>query len=111
LVERWRRPAIPISLEQTDQVVTLPDGRSFAVNAPALKPEDIERARAGYLCLKCLEPFERPWPERCHVCGAPIRTEQAAYLAREYGEIQLGSSTSLEDELAALREKEEHNGS
>lgn len=111
MAERWRAPAIPIALEPVDQGIDLPDGRSFGVAAPVLKPEDIDRARAGYLCLKCLEPFEQPWPERCHVCGAPIRREQAAYLAREYGEAQLGPSTSLEDELAALREKEDLNGS
>ena len=108
--ERWRQPAIPLGIETTDQMVTLSDGRTLALSAPALRPEDIERARAGYLCLKCLEPFEHAWPERCHVCGAPIRREQAAYLAREYGEIRLGPSTSIEDELAALREKEIPHG-
>jgi hypothetical protein len=110
--ERWREPAIPIALEPVDQGIYLPDGRSLSVAAPVLKPADIERARLGYLCLKCLEPFEHAWPERCHVCGAPIRKEQAAYFAREFGgEVQLGPSTSIEDELAALREKEEPNGS
>lgn len=113
--ERWRQPAIPIALEPVDQEVVLPDGRSLAVAAPALKPEDIERARLGYLCLKCLEPFERPWPELCHVCGAPIRREQAAYFAREFGgEIHFGPSTSLEEERAGLderRQKEERHGS
>lgn len=109
--ERWRQPAIPVAIEPTDQIVTLGDGRTLALSAPALRPEDIERARAGYLCLKCLEPFERAWPEKCNACGAPIRREQAAYLAREYGEIQLGPSTSLSDELAALKEKEVHDGS
>jgi hypothetical protein len=109
--ERWRQPAIPLALEPVDQGITLPDGREYAIAAPVLKESDIERARAGYLCLKCLEPFERAWPERCHVCGAPIRREQAAYLAREFGETKLGPATSIEDELAALREKETTDGS
>jgi hypothetical protein len=72
-----------------------------------LKPDDVERARLGYLCLKCLEPFEQAWPERCPVCGAPIRREQAAYFAREFGGVlQLGPSTTLEEELARLKEGE-----
>jgi hypothetical protein len=108
--ERWRKPVIPIDIEPVDQGIVLPDGRSLAVAAPILRPEDIERAREGFICLKCLEPFERPWPERCHVCGAPIRREQAAYLAREFAEEKLGPRTSIEDELAALREKETTNG-
>lgn len=113
--ERWRQPAIPLALEPVDQGITLPDGRELAVAAPVLSPADIERARAGYLCLKCLEPFERPWPVRCNVCGAPIRAEQAAYFAREFGgDVQLGPKTSLDDELSGLderRQEEERNGS
>lgn len=112
MAERWRKPVIPLSLEPVDQVITLPDGREFVMYAPALSAEDIERARQGYVCLKCLEVFERPWPEKCHVCGAPIRAEQVAYLAREFGgEVRLGPSTTLEEELAQLpeREKEERD--
>jgi hypothetical protein len=113
LAERWSKPAVPIAIEPTDQVTTLPDGRNFAMHAPVLSAEDIERARLGYLCLKCLEPLERAWPERCPLCGAPIRREQAAYFAREFGEVKLGPSTTLEEELAGLserREEEERNG-
>jgi len=52
-------------------------------------PETVERMRLGYMCCKCLEPFETPWPERCPVCGAPIRSEQAEYFAREFaGELK-----------------------
>jgi hypothetical protein len=103
--ERWRKPVVPIGLETTDQAIEFPDGRKFGIAAPVLSPEDIERARHGYICLKCLEPLETPWPERCPVCGAPIRTEQAAYLAREFGEVRVGPTTTLEDELAGLEER------
>lgn len=116
MAERWAKPVIPLALEPTDQVVTLPDGREMALVAPVLSAEDAERARQGYICLKCFEPFERPWPEKCHVCGAPIRREQAAYFAREFGGVvDLGPRTSLEEERAGLEERrrkeEESNGS
>jgi hypothetical protein len=104
---------VPISLEPVDQGLFLPDGRRLGIVAPVLSPADIERARAGYLCLKCLEPFEHAWPERCAVCGAPIRKEQAAYLAREFEQADL-ARPSVDDELAELHErraKEERNGS
>lgn len=86
------------------------------MHAPVLSPEDIERARAGYVCLKCLETFERPWPERCSTCGAPIRREQALYFAREFGGVvDLGSRTTIEDEIAGMEERrrkeDERNGS
>lgn len=105
--ERWRKPAIPLAVEPVHQQRELPDGRRIDVHAPVLPVSDVERARLGYLCLKCLEPFEQAWPERCPVCGAPIRTEQAAFFAREYGGVvRLGPSTTLEEELARLREGE-----
>lgn len=109
--ERWDVPVIPIAIEMVDQGIVLPDGRRFGMAAPVLKPEDIERARLGYVCLKCLQHFERPWPERCFVCGAPIRKEQAAYFAREFGgELHVGPRTTLEDELASLPERQREGG-
>jgi hypothetical protein len=116
LAERWRQPVTPLSIEPVDQGLWLPDGRRLAGVQLTLSPVDIERMRAGYVCAKCLEPFEQAWPERCHVCGAPIRTAQAEYFANEYaGEVDLGPRTSLADERAGLEERrrkeEESNGS
>lgn len=119
MAERWRKPVVPLAVETHDsEGILLPDGRVHRQAVLALRPEDIDRMRAGYVCVKCLEPFEQAWPERCPVCGAPIRREQAAYFARELGEaMQLGSSVSLADELDALPERvakereERRNGS
>lgn len=103
---RWNEPVIPVGFEETDQVVTLPDGRRFAMVAPMLSPSDIERARQGRICLKCQERFEEAWPERCRTCGAPIRRDQADYFAREFaGEILVGPRKTLEEEIAGLDER------
>jgi hypothetical protein len=115
LAERWRKPAEVLSIEPaSDQGLWLPDGRVQGEVELTLSRETVERMRAGYMCAKCLEPFEQAWPERCHVCGAPIRTDQAQYFAREYaGMEQLGPRTSLDEELAGLHERveeEERNG-
>jgi hypothetical protein len=107
LLERWRRPVVPLDIsEQPDQGFWLPDGRRLGGATFALKPEDISRMRAGYVCAKCFEPFERAWPERCNFCGAPVRTEQAAYFAREYGgEERLHQGVDLNEELGTLEER------
>ena len=115
--ERWRQPVVPLAVEPHDkEILVLPDGRKLRQSMIALKPADIERLRAGYVCLKCFEPFETAWPERCPVCGAPVRKEQAAYFARELGaELRLGPSTSLDEERERLREahlrKDDDDGS
>lgn len=108
MAERWRKPVVPLDVDNSpDQGIWLPDGRVQGEALLTLKPEDIERMRAGYICAKCLEVFEHAWPERCHVCGAPIRTEQASYFAREFAPklVQLGPKTSMADELAGLDER------
>lgn len=106
MAERWRKPVVPLAIEPADQGVWLPDGRKLASVQLTLSPLDIDRMRTGFVCAKCLEPFPEAWPERCHVCGAPIRTKQAEYFAREFaGEVDLGPKTSLEEEIAGLEER------
>jgi len=107
LAERWRKPVIPLAIEEANpQGIWLPDGRVQGDVTLILEESDVDRMRSGYACAKCLEPFEHSWPERCNVCGAPIRKEQAAYFAREYGgDERLGSRLSLSEELGMLEER------
>lgn len=118
MAERWRKPVIPLHIEaHPTQVIDLSDGRQLGDAVIVLSEEDKERMRLGYVCVKCFEPFERAWPERCPVCGAPIRKEQAAFFAQEAlaTPMHLGPTTTLEDERAGLEERrrkeEERNGS
>lgn len=105
-MDRWRQPIVPLLIEPVDQVLLLPDGRRHAEVQLALSEYDIERMRSGYACAKCLAVFERPWPERCPDCGAPIRAKQADYFAREYGGVErFGPSTTLDDERQRLKEE------
>jgi hypothetical protein len=107
LAERWRKPVVPVAIEPHErEVLVLPDGRSLRNALIALNPEDVDRLRAGFVCLKCFEPFEQAWPERCPVCGAPVRREQARFFASEMGApMQIGPRTTLEEERAGLAER------
>jgi hypothetical protein len=98
LPERWRKPAEVLDVRNVHQGIWLPDGRVHGAVEMTMSEDTIERMRLGYLCAKCLEPFEHPWPERCHVCGAPVRDKQAEYFAQEFaGEVKLGSTQPLDD--------------
>lgn len=103
---RWAAPVVPIAIEPVaGEGLWLPDGRVHGQVQMTLKAEDIERMRNGHVCAKCLQPLETAWPERCPVCGAPIRRDQAEYFAREFGgEVHLGPTTTLEQELGMLEE-------
>jgi hypothetical protein len=108
LAERWRQPVIPLEIEhQPTQVIHLPDGRTLGDVMFVLSEEDKERLRLGRVCIKCFEPFERAWPERCPVCGAPVREKQAEFFHQEVVDkpLQLGPKTTLEEERAGLEER------
>lgn len=74
-------------------------------------PEDTDRIRLGYVCLNCLESqvdHGAPFPEACWVCGFQMRDKQRARFAQEFvGDMRVGPSTSLEDELALMEELHE----
>lgn len=115
--ERWNRPVKVLDIHQSaTQGIWLPDGRVHGAVELELDEESIERIRTGYVCAKCLLPFEHAWPERCPDCGAPIRTEQAEYFAREYGGEETTRGFDLGDEIARMhdeleRQRKEGNGS
>lgn len=103
-VERWRKPLVVLDAQPAEEVF-LVGGRLQRGVKLTFDRESTERIRSGYACAKCLETFERPWPVKCPTCGAPIRERQLEYFQREYGgEERLGSSVSISDELARLRE-------
>jgi hypothetical protein len=84
--------------ESPDQGIWLPDGRVQGALNFIFDEETVERMRLGYMCVKCQEPFEHPWPERCHVCGCPVRDKQAEYFAQEYaGVVDLSPKTPAYD--------------
>ena len=77
----------------------------------ALEDEAVNRIRAGYQCLNCMERFVEggmpvSWPDRCPVCGYEVKERQPADMGPEYrGEIRVGPTTSYDDELDAMKEQ------
>lgn len=70
--------------------------------------DDVERIRLGYCCIHCGESqvdHGAPMPEACWVCGFQMRDKQAKRFAQEFvGELRVGPSTSIEEELAIAEE-------
>jgi hypothetical protein len=99
---------VPLAVENhPSQGIYLPDGRQLGDAMLILSEEDHDRIRQGYVCIKCLEPFEQAWPEHCPVCGCPVRSGQAAFFAQEAltRPIHLGPTTTLEEERAGIEER------
>jgi len=88
------------------QAIWLPDGRVLGEAEIAWSPEMIERFRLGYKCVNCLEPQERAYPEKCSLCGYPMRTHQAEFFAREFGgEVEIRTGVDYEAEFGQLEER------
>lgn len=103
------KPVIPIAVEEDEEHIQLhSDGTWRSAPKIILDPENVGRMRAGYVCAKCWEPHPVPFPKKCSVCRFPMADKQSEYLAKAYqGNVRMGPSSSLEDELAALEELEE----
>lgn len=103
MVERWRKPAELLSDDwEFYDVFTDGDGRTWKSAHRTWTFETVERFRLGYLCIMCMEPFERPFPEVCPVCEFAVREHQPVVYERGYkGQTQLGPSRSV-DEIREL---------
>ena len=104
-----RKPVIPVGVEESDtHALLLRTGEVRSAFNVTLSPDDVGRVRAGYVCVRCLEVQEQPFPKECSVCKFPMAERQAEYLAQAYqGEQYMGPTTSLDDELAMLEEAEQ----
>jgi len=60
------------------------DGRHFQDASITLTPEAAERMWQGYMCARCLEPFDEAYPEKCIVCGFPVKELQRKLLERDF---------------------------
>lgn len=105
-MERWRKPVIPTTVEYDDGHAVHLDGVVRQDVKLILCDEDVERIRQGYVCMKCLEPHPFAFPQKCSVCGYAMDNRQRSDFATHYGGIErIGPSTSVEDEIAAMRER------
>lgn len=76
IVQRWRRPVVPLGIEEESTYYTIVNGRETQEISGRFTKDDIERFRLGYCCINCWEPHEQPMPEKCSVCQFPIRDKQ-----------------------------------
>jgi hypothetical protein len=60
------------------------DGRHFQDSVITLTAEAAERMWQGYMCAKCLEPFDQAYPEKCGVCGFHVKDLQRKLLERDF---------------------------
>lgn len=104
-----RKPVIPLSVEEDEtHALLLRNGELRAAHSITLDPDDVGRIKAGYVCVRCYEVQDKPFPHECWVCKFPMAERQMEFFAQAYqGNQRLGPSLSMEDELALLEETEE----
>lgn len=107
--ERWREPVEIVSIESSTGTVRFGNDSRLQRDYEVIVTEGTyDRMKAGYMCAQCYEPFEQPFPEQCGVCNFRVRDLQPKQLNDTYlGETWVGSTQTLDDELAELAEKNE----
>ena len=105
-MERWRQPVKPVAIE-TDSRREYFDGSVWRQHIEVtFSKEDFARIKLGYVCLRCWEPHERPWPDACSLCSYSINEFQTRDVEHEFvGEKHVGPSTSYAEEIERLREE------
>lgn len=104
-----RKPVIPIGVEESeDHALLLRNGEVRSAFNVTLSPEDVGRIRSGYVCVRCFEVQDQPFPEECWVCKFPMNERQLEFMGKAFqGDQKMGPSQSLDDELAMLEEAEQ----
>lgn len=104
---RWNRWN-PVVVEEEPTEATFVNGRWMQGVNWTLCEEDHARLREGRKCVQCMEPQETPFPERCSLCGFPMRDSQRFEYEYTYqGEKHIGPSFSVSEELERLDEQRE----
>ena len=104
ITERWAKPVNILGYEDSPRSVVY-NGRVYCRMTWILGHDDVERVRLGRVCISDLEPQEEPYPERCMVCGFPMRKLQASVFEEFYeGEAAIGPTTSIAEEMEIAQE-------
>lgn len=85
--------------------VQFTDGRKFKDETIILPRGQVERIRAGYMCVWCFEPLNVPFPKACPLCTFPCAERQMQVFGKLYAGIDI-PPTPLEERLEELDEQD-----
>lgn len=109
ITRRWARPSTPFHIEDAEFAVAEGD-REFIDYKARWSQEEIARRTLGYVCIKCWEPHETPFPDKCSLCGFPMKTHQLIVFEQEFKGFERAPwPERIEKELDALEDKHERN--
>jgi hypothetical protein len=109
--ERWSKPATIYDAVEGDTLVQMPGGELMIQAEISVDEETVQRMRSGYICIMCIEPQEKPFPEKCVLCGYHMRDRQSHDLSTKrnsLNEVWVGSRINKEDEIARMDEHYEY---
>jgi len=103
---RWRKPVKPMAVADEPGWASAETGRATQDYKVRFHPDDVERIRLGYVCIRCWEPHEKPFPDTCGLCGFPMKLDQPKEFENKFkGEERNPRAVLIEKELDALDDK------
>ena len=102
-----RRPITFLAEIDPEHLIVNSNGdlRSAALVIFDEEDEVVERMRAGYVCAKCFDEQEKPFPKQCITCKFPMSERQAEYVAKNFsGSTFVGQPATQDQEDAVMAE-------
>ncbi len=102
--DRWRKPVRPVVVEDSNEEIRMHNGVPRAGFNATFDQETIERFRIGQACLRCWEPQQSVFPDKCALCKYPMKDRQTIDFQEVYGGKKwVGPSTTIPDEIERMK--------
>lgn len=114
IVQHWAAPPQWGYVKENPSELFVIDGEARGGIEEGLTEDTVNRIRAGYMCVICKEPHEKPWPKLCSLCGFAMRLNQERVFKTLFrGEARLGHdygpTVNIEQEIDRLDDELERD--
>ena len=107
----WHQKSPYAGVKDDPNELVVHNGRVTRGVNKTLTAEAIDQIKSGYRCLMCEEPqVKGAWPEKCSLCGFPIKAEQMDLFKKWFkGEEWVGSRINWREEIDRLDDELERD--
>ncbi len=107
----WHQKTPYAGVKDDPNELVIENGKVYRGVNKTLTAEAIEQIKTGYRCIRCEEPqMKGAWPERCSLCGFPIKDKQMELFHKWFkGEEWVGSRINYREEIDRLDDELERD--
>ncbi len=107
----WHQKTPYAGVKDDPNELIIENGNVYQGVNKTLTAEAVEQVRTGFRCIRCEEPqINGAWPDKCGLCGFPIKAEQMKLFEKAFkGEEWVGSTINWRSEMDRLDDELERD--